>query len=165
MDVTAIIESGNRVVVEGAYSGTHTGPLGTPQGEVTICNFPSGELLQRVPFTGRIAQLLFSPDGRYLALAAADRFFHAWQNHDQETGLLLLSDTAKRRSSPGQLESFFSASEPAYEITQGKKMRSGRYNFAVALFESSSTRRARRRFSEIAVVRTGKNDWAIDKLP
>ena len=34
MEVTAIIESGNRVVVEGAYSGTHTGPLGTPQGEV-----------------------------------------------------------------------------------------------------------------------------------
>jgi steroid delta-isomerase-like uncharacterized protein len=34
MEVTAIIESGNRVVIEGAYSGTHTGPLGTPQGEV-----------------------------------------------------------------------------------------------------------------------------------
>jgi len=34
MEVTAIIESGNRVVVEGTYSGTHTGPLGTPQGEV-----------------------------------------------------------------------------------------------------------------------------------
>jgi steroid delta-isomerase-like uncharacterized protein len=34
MEVTAIIESGNRVVVEGAYAGTHTGPLGTPQGEV-----------------------------------------------------------------------------------------------------------------------------------
>src|SRR6202011_5571310 len=34
MDVTAIIESGNRVVVEGAYLGTHTGPLGTPQGQV-----------------------------------------------------------------------------------------------------------------------------------
>ena len=34
MDVTAIIESGNRVVVEGAYCGTHTGPLGTPRGEV-----------------------------------------------------------------------------------------------------------------------------------
>ena len=34
MDVTAIIESGDRVVVEGTYSGTHTGPLGTPRGEV-----------------------------------------------------------------------------------------------------------------------------------
>jgi steroid delta-isomerase-like uncharacterized protein len=34
MEVTAIIESGNRVVIEGAYSGTHSGPLGTPRGEV-----------------------------------------------------------------------------------------------------------------------------------
>ena len=34
MNVTAIIESGDRVVVEGTYSGTHTGPLGTPQGVV-----------------------------------------------------------------------------------------------------------------------------------
>jgi len=42
MDVTAIIESGNRVVVEGAYSGTHTGPLGTPQGEVP----PTGRKLK-----------------------------------------------------------------------------------------------------------------------
>jgi len=107
-----------------------------------------------------------SYDADYVsALAAADRFFHAWQNHDQETGLLLLSDTAKRHSSPEHLESFFGPSEPAYEITRGKKMRSGRYNFAVALFESSSRRRASRRYSEIVVVRTGKNDWAIDKLP
>ena len=42
MDVTAIIESGNRVVVEGEYSGTHTGPLGTPQGEVP----PTGRKLK-----------------------------------------------------------------------------------------------------------------------
>lgn len=34
MEVTAVIESGNRVVVEGVYAGTHTGPLVTPQGEV-----------------------------------------------------------------------------------------------------------------------------------
>jgi hypothetical protein len=106
-----------------------------------------------------------SYDADYVsALAAADRFFHAWQNHDQETGLLLLSDTAKRHSSAEHLESFFSASEPAYEITRGKKMRGGRYHFAVALFESSS-RRASHRYSEIVVVRTGKNDWALDKLP
>jgi steroid delta-isomerase-like uncharacterized protein len=41
MEVTAIIESGNRVVIEGVYSGTHTGPLGTPQGEVP----PTGRIL------------------------------------------------------------------------------------------------------------------------
>ncbi len=46
---------------------------GTPQGEVTICRFPSGEALQRVPYAGRIARVLFSPDGRYCALAAGNR--------------------------------------------------------------------------------------------
>jgi WD40 repeat protein len=47
--------------------------VGTPQGEVTICRFPSGEPLQRVSFEGRITRVLFSPDGRYCALAAANR--------------------------------------------------------------------------------------------
>jgi hypothetical protein len=107
-----------------------------------------------------------SYDADYVsALAAADLFFHAWQNHDQETGLLLLSNAAKRHTSPEQLESFFSASQPAYEITLGKKLKRGRYTFAVALFETSNNRRASRRYSEIVVVRAGKNDWAIDNLP
>src|SRR5262249_13047770 len=47
--------------------------IGTPEGEVTIWSFPGGELLQRVPFAGRIARVLFSPDGHYCALAAANR--------------------------------------------------------------------------------------------
>jgi WD40 repeat protein len=47
--------------------------VGTPKGEVTICRFPSGEVVQRLPGTGCVARLLFSPDGRYCALAAAHR--------------------------------------------------------------------------------------------
>jgi WD40 repeat protein len=47
--------------------------FGTPQGDVTICRFPSGEVLQRVSFAGRIARVLFSPDGRYCAVAATNR--------------------------------------------------------------------------------------------
>jgi WD40 repeat protein/serine/threonine protein kinase len=47
--------------------------IGTPQGEVTICGFPGGEPLQRVGLRGRIARVLFSPDGRYCALAAGYR--------------------------------------------------------------------------------------------
>jgi len=34
MEVTSLIESGSHAVVEGVYTGTHTGPLATPQGEV-----------------------------------------------------------------------------------------------------------------------------------
>src|SRR5262249_26338720 len=46
--------------------------VGTPRGEVTIYRFPEGVALQNVPFAGRIARVLFSLDGRYCALAAAN---------------------------------------------------------------------------------------------
>jgi WD40 repeat protein/serine/threonine protein kinase len=46
---------------------------GTPHGEVTIYRFPEGQPLQRVPFAGRIGRVLFSPDGRFCAVAAANR--------------------------------------------------------------------------------------------
>jgi steroid delta-isomerase-like uncharacterized protein len=42
MQASAVIESGGRVVVEGIYSGTHTGPLATPQGEMP----PAGRTLR-----------------------------------------------------------------------------------------------------------------------
>ena len=34
------IEAGNRVVVEGAYTGTHTGPLSGPRGEIAPTQRP-----------------------------------------------------------------------------------------------------------------------------
>jgi WD40 repeat protein len=47
--------------------------VGTVHGEVTIYRFPGGEPLQRVPLAGRIARVLYSPNGRYCAVAAANR--------------------------------------------------------------------------------------------
>jgi WD40 repeat protein len=47
--------------------------VGTPRGEVTIYRVPEGVALQRVPFAGRIARVLFSPDGCYCAVAAANQ--------------------------------------------------------------------------------------------
>jgi hypothetical protein len=101
------------------------------------------------------------------ALAAADRFLHAWQSQNQEDGLMMLTDAAKQRSTEEQLEEFFSPREnAAYQISSGKKLTAGRYAFPVALLETSNGGgHLRRRFSEIVVVRKGRRDWVVDRLP
>lgn len=101
------------------------------------------------------------------ALAAANHFLYAWETQDHEAGLLLLSDGLKKHVSEEQIEEFFSAElgmQEAYQISAGKKLKAGLYSFPVALLQSR-TGTVRRRFSEILVLRTGKDDWAIDKLP
>jgi hypothetical protein len=98
------------------------------------------------------------------ALGTADRFLHAWQTQDEEDGLTTLTDEAKDRWPEERLEAFFAAADHAgYEISRGRKLKLGRYAFPVALAESSDAK-VRRRFSEIIVMRTGK-DWAVDQLP
>jgi hypothetical protein len=105
------------------------------------------------------------PDPDYVfALAAANRFLHAWQSDDLETGMVLLSDRVRHSQSPEKFEQFFAGSpDRAFEIARGLGNR-GRYRFAVVLVMTTGTR-LRRRSSEIIVVNTGKNDWVIDKLP
>jgi hypothetical protein len=102
------------------------------------------------------------------ALAAANHFLQAWQNRDQETGLFMLTDVAKHHSSEDDLQSFFSSgSDAAYEIARGKKLKAGRYSFPITLFalHFSAVKSSRPQRSEIIVVRAGKDEWAIDKLP
>ena len=109
-----------------------------------------------------------APDREYTsALAAANRFLQAWQNEDHETGLLMLTDAAKQNSSEDRTESFFSSgNDAAYEIARGRKLKSGRYAFPVTLFVSHSEQTSGRpQRSRIIVVRAGKDEWAIDKLP
>src|SRR6266478_6345031 len=78
-----------------------------------------------------------SDPGYVSALAAANRFLQAWQNQDHETGLLMLTDAAKQRSSEDRLEVFFTSGlDAAYEIARGRKMKDGRYSFPVTLFPS-----------------------------
>jgi hypothetical protein len=106
-----------------------------------------------------------------IALATADHFLHAWQTQDAEAGILLLTDRLKLRTHEDVLQNFFSSSaytRQSFEIGRGKKLRSGRYEFPVALFQKSSSetgKRAHPQASALVVVRAGKNDWAIDKLP
>jgi hypothetical protein len=99
------------------------------------------------------------------ALSTANRFLQAWQSHDQETGLLLLSDGAKHQTSPENLEHFFSATHGAYEITRGKRVKPNRYCFAVVLFDLEATGRLHPHYGELLVFKTGREDWAIDNLP
>jgi hypothetical protein len=108
-----------------------------------------------------------SPNAAYVAaLATANHLLRAWQTGDLETGLLLLTDAARQRASEETLRTYFSAPQTrAFEVHLGKKLRTGRYSFPVVLLDTTDTRHARRRYSDIIVIPTGKNDWAIDRLP
>ena len=110
------------------------------------------------------------PDRDYIcALAAANSFLHAWQTHDHESGLLMLSDEAKRRTTEDKLQAFLAPGPVAAQgflITSGKKVKPGRYVFEVALLEAvSGNETIHRHFSRIVVVRAGKDDWAVDNVP
>jgi hypothetical protein len=101
------------------------------------------------------------------ALAAANHLLQAWQSADAESGMVLLTTRAKQSASTDGVERFFSDPGPsAYEISRGKLLKPGRYEFPVVLVLGGGTgKQLRRRFSSIVVVNTGHNDWAVDKLP
>ena len=98
------------------------------------------------------------------ALAAANRFLHAWQNQDHETGIVMLADTARQHASPEALQSFFSPGpDAAYEITHGQRLKTDEYAFPLVLFGSSQS--SRPRYCKLIVLRAGKGDWSVEGLP
>jgi hypothetical protein len=106
-----------------------------------------------------------SDPGYVFALAAANHFLHAWQTGDTEAGMILLSDGLRHSQNADKLEQFFSnATERAFEITRGHGHQ-GRYSFPVVLVTPRGSSHLTRKFSEIILVDTGKNDWVVDKLP
>ena len=99
------------------------------------------------------------------ALAAANRFLHAWQTQDHETGIMMLTDVARQRVSPERLQEFFSPGPAAaFEIQHGKRVNGDKYTFPVALF-GVSRQRARPHVSNIVITRAGRDDWEVQKLP
>ena len=99
------------------------------------------------------------------ALAAANNFLHAWQSEDHETGIMMLSDSARQNLSPDKLQSFFSPGpDAAYEIARGKRVNSAAYEFPVVLFGGSGAP-SRPHVCRMIVTRGGKNEWTVDKLP
>jgi hypothetical protein len=99
------------------------------------------------------------------ALAAANRFLRAWQDQDQETGIMMLSDTARQSLSPDKLQAFFSPGpDAAYEIARGSRVNSGGFEFPVVLF-GASAKPSHPHACTVVLTRSGKSDWVIDKLP
>lgn len=82
----------------------------------------------------------------------------------------MLTDSAKKVTSEDQLEKMLSpgiSTPRGYHIAHGKKLSTGRYTFPVTLYEVTAVphKPPRIRNSQIIAVHTGKDDWAIDKLP
>jgi hypothetical protein len=112
-------------------------------------------------------------DPDYLAaLSAANNFLHAWQAHDEESGMLLLSDQLREHSTVAAVSSFFSARpQQTYEITRGHKLAPGRYQFPITLWQAPGANSGsiavhpKPRTAILVVARTPKDDWLIDNLP
>jgi hypothetical protein len=63
------------------------------------------------------------------------------------------------------LQDFFSPGpQAAYEIAHGKRLGAAQYVFPAVLFGFSGAP-SRPRYCKIIVIRTGKEDWAVDRLP
>jgi hypothetical protein len=104
------------------------------------------------------------------ALAAAGRFLQAWQAQDQENVILMLSDQLRQHTDESVVEQFVAApagARPAYELGRGKKLGAGRYQFPVTLFAGTHGhgKWVRPRASAMVVVKSGKDEWAVEKLP
>ena len=98
------------------------------------------------------------------ALTAANHFLHAWQTGDLEDGTVLLSDGIRQSQNADKLEQFFSnATNRAFEITRGHGHQ-GRYRFPLVLVTLRGSH-VTRRFSEVILIESGRDDWVVDKLP
>jgi hypothetical protein len=76
----------------------------------------------------------------------------------------MLTDSAREHASREQLQDFFSSGpEAAFEIQRGKRLNAGEYSFPVVLFNPSSSPLPH--VCKIVVVKAGKDDWVVDKLP
>ena len=107
-------------------------------------------------------------DSDYVAaLSAADRFLEAWRIDDLEIGMSLLTSQVKEKTSESEVEKFFSSPAPsAYEIDRGKLLHRGSYEFPVVLVgPPTGSGIVHRRLASMVVVKTGNNEWAVDKLP
>ena len=106
-------------------------------------------------------------DSNYIAaLATANRFLATWQDNDQAAAMPWITNRAKQQSTEEGVDKLFSGSSTrAFEISPGRLVRQGRYQFSIVLLQNDDSGHTRRRFTELIITNTGNNDWAVDKLP
>jgi hypothetical protein len=106
-------------------------------------------------------------DSNYIAaLAAANHFLATWQDNDQAAAMPWITNRAKQQSTEEGVDKLFSGSSTrAFEISRGRLVRQGRYQFSIVLLQNDDSGHARRRFAELIIANTGNNDWAVDRLP
>jgi len=98
------------------------------------------------------------------ALAAANRFLHAWQTQDHEAGIMMLTDAARQQVSADKLQEFFSPGDhAAFEIQRGRRINGGEFVFTVVLFGTAET--SQPRACKLVIMRTGRDEWAVNRLP
>ena len=107
------------------------------------------------------------PDANYIsALNIANRFLEAWRNNDPSAAMPLLTNHAKQQSTEDGIDKLFDGpTTRGFEVPHGKAVRAGRYSFPLVLLQTDDSGHTRRKFGEIIILNTGKNDWAVDKLP
>ena len=117
-----------------------------------------------IPSPVQKGRLRAGDDAYSSALAAANRFLHAWQTEDHETGMMMLTDSARQHTTREHLKQFFSSgSQAAFEIKHGRRLNPGEYVFPVVLFGLAEPP-SRPYASKIIITKSG-DDWAIDRLP
>lgn len=112
-------------------------------------------------------------DENYIAaLSAVDDFCNAWKQRDEAAGRALLSRPMLLKYPDRQLrDAIVGMSNPqhaAFEIADGKKLSSGRYQFKVRLFFQYTGLHADRIESpleRIVVARDDKGVWRVDDFP
>jgi hypothetical protein len=99
------------------------------------------------------------------ALGAADHLLQSWESGDLEAGVVMLTDAAKQNISESQLDDFFATEKQGprgFELSHGKRLDAGKYDFPVALFEGKNKPP---RLSHLIVIKESKNEWVVDRLP
>jgi hypothetical protein len=112
-------------------------------------------------------------DADYVAaLAAANRFCHAWRQRDLRAGKDLLSTRIKRTFPEARIrDALVGAPNPehaAFELSDGERVEDGRVVFRLRLFFRYAGRAADRieaPSERIVLVRDAAGQWHVDEFP